>query len=465
VDTFGNVQTQELPAKTARAAPEKAKVAFISQPRDIVTATDAQNGSVTIVMWELAKRLTADYDVVVFAPRGNGQPLAEISAGGLHIQRIPLVLRLFHKAMDLCTGVLNMKTPYFASPLFFREYALGVARALRREQPDVIHVQSTTQFLPLFHRAVPRAHLVLHVHDEFLALLPERIIKARLKHVGAVVTCSNFVTQRLRARLPWFAARIHTVGNGVDTQSFRPPEQPLDSDRFRILYVGRLSPEKGIHTLVAAFTRLAEQDDRVQLEIVGPKGLLPFNQIKLLAGDPYIAAIRPFYGSNLWSQLDRQFLRARTSYWRSLEQKIPPHIRPRVRLYGNLTRKMVQSVYQHAHVLVMPSVCMEPFGLPLVEAMASGLPCIASRAGGIPDILIDQETGLLFDRNDVARLTDSLRRLANDNDERARLGRQARQRAEKHFDWSVAAGRLEGLYREQLARPAASDHPHARVVD
>jgi glycosyltransferase involved in cell wall biosynthesis len=457
-DTIGNYLTQEFPAHSARVAPEKAKVAFISQPRDIVTATDEQVGPITTVMWELAKRMAAQHDVVVFSPRGRDQPLAEIYGSGLRIQRISLALRLLHNAMDLGTGLLNLRTPYFASPLFFREYGLSIARALRSEQPDIVQIQSATQLIPLFHSAVPRARLVLHVHDEFLALLPERIIKARLKHVSVVVTCSDFVTRRLRDRLPWLAPYIHTVGNGVDIGSFRPPGHPPDTKVFRILYVGRISPEKGLHTLVTAFARLAEQDERLRLDIAGPQVLLPFNQIKLLARDPYVAALAPFYGTGLWGQLDKQLLHARTSYWRALEQGVPPHLRARVHLHGQLTRKILQNVYQRAHVLVMPSVCLEPFGLPLVEAMASGLPCIASRSGGIPDIVLNPETGLLIERGSVEALTEALRRLINDTDERKRMGREARYRAERVFDWSVAAGRLERLYRDQLARVTIPDH-------
>ncbi len=432
---------------SARATTEKAKIAFVSQPRDPIAATDAQVGSVTIVMWELAKRIAAKHDVVVLAPRGKRQPLEETYGDGVRIRRVPLAFRLLHKALDLGTGLVDLPTPYFASPLFFREYGIGVAHALRKEQPDIIHVQNTTHFLPLFHRAVPKSRLILHVHDEFLALLPERIIKPRLKHVGAVVTCSDFVTRSLQEHLPWLAARIHTVGNGVDTQLFRPAQQPAGSDRFRILYVGRLSPEKGIHDLVKAFARLAEQNESVQLDLIGPHGMLPLNQIKLLSGDTHIAALRPFYGATLWAQLDRQVLHARSSYWHGIEQNIPSGVRARIRLHGQLPQKALVTAYQQTHVFVMPSVCMEPFGMPLVEAMASGLPCIATRAGGIPGILTDGETGLLVERATVEALTGALSRLANDGEYRAQLGIQARHRAEKYFDWSVAANRLACLYR------------------
>jgi len=116
------------------------KVAFISQPRDAVSATDAQTGSVTIVMWELAKRVARQHDVVVFAPRAPGQPVEEVSRAGPRIRRVPLALRSFHKVMDLGTSALNLRTPYFAWTWFFREYALSIAHWLRQERPDIVHI-------------------------------------------------------------------------------------------------------------------------------------------------------------------------------------------------------------------------------------------------------------------------------------------------------------------------------------
>ena len=417
-------------------------------------------------MWELAKRMAREHDVVVFAPRAPGQSTEETSSCGPRIRRISLALRLFHKALDLGTGALNLRTPYFASPAFFREYGLSVARRLEREQPDIVHVQNCTQFMPLFHEAVPRARLFLHVHDEFLSLLPDKIVRPRLQNVSAIVTCSDFITQRLRSRLPYLDGKVHTIGNGVDTDYFQSSSQPADPDRFRILYVGRISPEKGIHNLAAAFARLAALDEKVELDLAGPPGLLPFNQIKLLSGDPHMAALKPFYGLDFWSQLDKQFLHAHSSYSRSLMRLIPERLRTRVRLHGQLSRDALKGMYQRAHVLAMPSVCMEPFGLPLAEAMASGLPCVGSRAGGIPDILTDNVTGLLVERGNVDDLAEALRRLAGDGEARQRMGHQGRLRAEKYLDWSIAAQRLESIYRQHLAPPASTwrHHPQRRCA-
>jgi glycosyltransferase involved in cell wall biosynthesis len=360
--------------------------------------------------------------------------------------------------VDLGTGLLDLSVPYFASRSYFREYASSVARGLKRERPDIVHVQNCTQFLPLFHGAVPNARLFLHVHDEFLALLPEPVLRPRLEHVTAIVTCSHFVTHRLQTRLPWLASRIHTVGNGVDTAYFQAEERPLEPGKFRILFVGRVSPEKGVHTLAAAFSRLAREDPGAELDIVGPAGLLPFNQIRLLSGDPHVAALTKFYGTRLWDRLDKQLFHAHSGYSRAIEAAIPPDVRPRVYFRGLLARGTLRGAYHRAHVLVMPSACMEPFGMPLAEAMATGLPCIGSRAGGIPGIISEGVTGLLVERGDVEGLTAALRHLAMNGALREQMGREARRRAEEHFDWSVPTARLETLYRQALTAAPVTGH-------
>jgi glycosyltransferase involved in cell wall biosynthesis len=85
--------------------------------------------------------------------------------------------------------------------------------------------------------------------------------------------------------------------------------------------------------------------------------------------------------------------------------------------------------------------------------MATGIPCIASRTGGMPDIVADNVTGLLVERGDVEALTNALRKLSLDSDARDQMGREARRRAEEHFDWSIPAARLESLYQQQWEAP------------
>jgi len=429
-----------------------ARIAFVSQPRDPVIAAGAQHGSVTTVLWELATRIARHHETMVFAPKAAGQAAQESYGSLLGICRVP-AWRALHRTLDLGTGILGWRWPYFARNLYFREYGLAVARALERYQPDIVHLQNHSQFLPLFRRAVPRARLIMQVHDELHSLLPAEPVREGLRDAAAIVTPSAFVTRRLEERMTYMAGRVHTIGNGVDTATFRPAECRSAPRRgpLRILYVGRVSPEKGVHELAEAFRRLLAADERVELEIVGSVGLLPLSQIRLLANDPHVAALRHFYGRGLKGAIEQQILRARSGYRDFIESRLPASSRDRVRFLGELPRDAVLEAYRRADVLAIPSLCEEPFGLPVAEGMACGLPCVASNTGGIPELIEQQVTGLLVERGDAAQLADALRRLARDPAERERFGRLGRERAERLLDWSVPAARLEALYERVSA--------------
>lgn len=429
-----------------------AKIAFVSQPRDPVTATGAQHGSVATVLWELATRIALRHETVVFAPRAPGQAPEESYGSLLGIRRVP-AWRSLHKTLDIGTGILGWRSPYFASRAYFREYGLAVARALKRYQPDIVHLQNHSHFLPLFREAVPRARLIMQVHDELHSLLPAGPVRARLQDIAAVVTPSEFVTRRLEGRMSYMTGRVHTIGNGVDSATFRPARRGDAAGRgvLRILYVGRVSPEKGVHQLAEAIRLLGGSTESFELEIAGPVGLLPLSQVQLLATDPHVAALGRFYGSGLWGALDSQLLRARSGYRSFIESLLPVAARQRVRFLGPLSREAVIGAYHRADVLAIPSLCEEPFGLPIAEGMACGLPCVASKAGGIPEIVEHEVTGLLFERGDAAGLAGALQRLALEPAVRERFGRLGRERAERLFDWSVPAARLDALYQRTLA--------------
>ncbi|HYC89650.1 MAG TPA: glycosyltransferase family 4 protein [Thermoanaerobaculia bacterium] len=102
-------------------------------------------------------------------------------------------------------------------------------------------------------------------------------------------------------------------------------------------------------------------------------------------------------------------------------------------------------------VLVLPSVWPEPFGLVLLEAMASGKPVIATRHGGPVEIVADGETGLLVAPGSVEELVAAMHGLSKDAALRARMGRAARARVEREFDETRYLAAVQRVYREVLA--------------
>jgi glycosyltransferase involved in cell wall biosynthesis len=103
-------------------------------------------------------------------------------------------------------------------------------------------------------------------------------------------------------------------------------------------------------------------------------------------------------------------------------------------------------------VLVLPSVWPEPFGLVLLEAMASGKPVIATRHGGPLEIVADGETGLLVTPGDAEELAEAMTALVTDRARRERMGRAARARVESVFDAARHLDAVQRVYDEVLAR-------------
>ncbi|HYR44401.1 MAG TPA: glycosyltransferase family 4 protein [Terriglobia bacterium] len=103
--------------------------------------------------------------------------------------------------------------------------------------------------------------------------------------------------------------------------------------------------------------------------------------------------------------------------------------------------------FQKMDILIVPS-WEEPFGIVLLEAMATGTPVIATGRGGPLDIISSPLEGVLVPPRDPPALANAIRALAGDEERRAAIIRNARERVEKHFDIRTVVPRIEELYRE-----------------
>jgi glycosyltransferase involved in cell wall biosynthesis len=241
-----------------------------------------------------------------------------------------------------------------------------------------------------------------------------------MRRADAFVAMSRAIEgEMLAAGVP--PDRIVRIPHGVDLERFRPADaterlalrRRLNlPEAARILtYTGRLLKGKGLELLLQVFAQSLAPDDHLLL--VG-------------AGD----------GQSLSIEAE---LRARAA--------VPP-LAGRVTFTGRVEN--VDDYLRASDVFVFPSE-FEALGISLVEAAACGLPCVASRTGGIVDVIDHEANGLLHDPNDVAGLATCLARLRADRALGERLGRAARQRAEREFDWKRSIRR----YRELFDRVAA----------
>ena len=445
------------------------KIAILNQPQDPVAAGEAQRGSVAIVNWELARCLAGRHQVIVYGPRLRGQAPAE-RWGDIEIRRIPFVARRLHKAAQLIAGRLGWDPPYFTSRLYYKEYFSQIARDLAASRPDIVHLPQQMQFAARFKRALPGVKVVVHIHQDELAKLDRQLLLRDLADVDAVATVSEFVAAGGRARLPEMAARIHAIGNGVDALWFRPAARIRNVHRdrrprpIRLLYVGRIAPEKGVHLLLDSFDRLVREGVSLELTLIGKPGLLPYDLLsRLLEGDaPALEAVSGFYGRSLRSWLMKEILGHGSSYRDSLRSRLSGAAAAKVRFLESQPQRALVRAYRNADLLVVPSIWEEAYGLPVAEAMACAVPVLASHSGGLPELVADGLTGVLVPRLDVEALTRALRELAADPARLLQMGHAARTRAERLLTWAHSAERLERLYRALVS--AQPETPHASLA-
>jgi glycogen synthase len=224
-------------------------------------------------------------------------------------------------------------------------------------------------------------------------------------------------------------AKVHVIHNGIDLQQYRynPATDALlqrgvDPDRPFVLFVGRITRQKGIIHLVNAIPYID-----------------PSLQVVLCAGAPDTKEI----GQEMTERVAEVSAQREGIIW--IQEMLP--------------REEVIKFYSQAAVFCCPSV-YEPFGIINLEAMACETAVVASAIGGIPEVVVPSETGLLvdlqikegtFDPVDPEQfsrdLAAAINQVALNPELRETMGRNGRRRVEEHFSWTAIAHRTLELYQ------------------
>ncbi|NEO76306.1 glycosyltransferase family 4 protein, partial [Moorena sp. SIO4G3] len=202
----------------------------------------------------------------------------------------------------------------------------------------------------------------------------------------------------------------------------------------QILFVGRISPEKGVHVLIDAFNQVVSRYPNVQLKLVGPENAMLLWYI-LDRNDPKVRSLMPYF---------------RGHYRELLQQRISKSAANKVFFLGKVPHEEMITYYQEADLFVFPSVWQEPFGMPIVEAMAMELPVIATQGGAFPEIVEEEKTGLLVERGDANALAEAILRLIMDENLSQEMGKSGRKRVEENFSWEQLSEILFAEYQRLL---------------
>jgi glycosyltransferase involved in cell wall biosynthesis len=331
-----------------------------------------------------------------------------------------------------------------------------IARILRNERPDIVHVHNTfTQISPSIYAECRKAEVpVVQTLHNFRLLCPSATFY-RSGHV-----CDECVTHSLRrsvmhgcyrnSRLETAAVavmlathrRLHTWNNNINTYialtefarqkfiggglpatklcvkpNFLAPDPGLGSQKGGYaLFVGRLSPEKGLHSLLHSWIRLKKS---IPLFIVGD--------------GPLRAELMTYAARNSLSS---------------------------VRFLGRLNYEETQQAIKGALFLLLPSECYENFPMTIIEAFASGTPVICSRLGAMQEIVEHQQTGLLFGPSSSEHLADSVAWAWAHAAQMRSMGMAARREYELKYTAEKNHSLLMDIYQRAMQNPSVSDHEY-----
>lgn len=254
--------------------------------------------------------------------------------------------------------------------------------------------------------------------------------KTAIESADRIITVSKETDQDVLRHFADVGDRTRVIHNGIDLAEYRQDPSTdairtygVDPDKPYVLFVGRITRQKGIIHLVDAIPHIS-----------------PETQVVLLAGAPDTPQIA--------TEMEEHIALARKGrdnvFW--IDEMLP--------------REKTIQFYSHATVFACPSV-YEPFGIINLEAMACETAVVASKVGGIPEVVIPGETGTLvdpdlkggtffpkdpdaFSRNLAGAIND----LVADPARAASYGKAGRKRAEEHFSWDAIAQKTLSLYEE-----------------
>jgi phosphatidylinositol alpha-mannosyltransferase len=293
-----------------------------------------------------------------------------------------------------------------------RDLRARMRRVLRDGGYDLVHVHSPlTPVLPMLAVEESPVPVVGTFHTYFERSLGYRCFRRRfqslLDQLSAAIAVSPSTVVALER---YFDADWRIIPNGVDTSLFSPRAglprpDGVASDVPVILFLGRFDPRNGLSTLIDAFRRMKARGRRAQLLVVGD------------------GPLRSFYRRQAGRDRDIVF--------------VGPvlHGRP--------------AYYTHSTIYACPTT-KASFGITLLEAMACEVPIVCSDILGFRDVVQHGREALMVPRGDAEALANSMSRLLDDADVRARLGRTGRQRS-LEYDWRRVTGSILDVYGDVLA--------------
>ncbi|MED1947418.1 MULTISPECIES: 1,4-alpha-glucan branching protein domain-containing protein [Brevibacillus] len=407
----------------------------VNVSRQLVAATQDQSSTKTVLMlaWEfpphvvgglgravydLARHLVQQGIMVHVLTRSTDSCSVDETMEGVHVHRLPTYLP--SEQADFLAWVFQLNLAMVDAAL--QLWSLGV-------RPYIIHAHDwlvswaaielkQRYSLPL----VSTIHALEHGrHQGIHTPLQQRIHECErtlTQSSDSMIVCSKYMESEVMRLFGTPSSQLRVIHNGVDLI----PLPDVNREQLRqelaigdgpvLFFVGRLVQEKGVHLLLEAIARLRDEFPHARLLIAG-RGPM----------------------QEEWKQLVHQM-----------------GLTEQVRFLGFVDDGRRNELFALADVAVFPSL-YEPFGIVALEAMALGTPVLVADTGGLREIVRHGENGAMMYTGDPESLTNQLRWLLRDPDQRHQLAQTAMQDVKQFYNWTLLASQTIDLYRS-LGDPA-----------
>lgn len=363
-------------------------------------------------VYELARlAASASWNVTVVAPHHPGARYRE-RAGEIDIRRFVYFRPQSMQRLCYGGGILpNYRASLLAraqAPALVFAETLATRAVMREKKFDLVHA----------HFLVPQGFvasmlrtpsLVVSVHGSDLFALRGRLaseVQRRVVSAARIVTVnSEAAREALVSRIPSAEPKVRMLPMGIDTSLLRCSDEARSADS--LLFVGRLTRQKGVDVLIEAFGEVRRQRPNASLTVIGE--------------GPLRATLESRAGSG-------------------------------IRFVGPLGPTAVAEAYRRAALVVVPSRDdhdgTEALSLVTVEAMASGAPVVATRSGGLRDLIGDDDRGLLAAPGDPRDLARSILEALTRPEQARERAERARTFAVERYRWDAIRSRLLAIYEE-----------------
>lgn len=326
--------------------------------------------------------------------------------------------RFFHRLKERVTWRNPLR--YLAKIQNVFSYGTRVARAVR--DFDVIYLHNEPNLL-LFLDKQPGQKIVLHMHNDHLSIRMFRpFYRKALAKADCIICVSDYIRRQAVAHFPEYADRFLVVFNATDPDLFMPYGDEavrqlegvvhIAPEKCYLLYVGRLTPVKGVHVLIEAFREIHRQMPDTRLIITGSS----------------------FFGGA-----------AKTAYESSLVKLAEP-VSSAIVFTGYLPHEKLKYLYSAVDLIVLPSVWQDPCPLVVLEGMASGTCLVSSAVGGVPEVVEDQVNGILISANSPSDLAQAVSKVLANPEGKRRIELAAREKIISGYAWDRLVKELKDIF-------------------